>query len=241
MTKQPDPVEIKVNIGGKVDDALTALGLNEGEPREIWFIDDLTVGARPQLPLLSNGVILRLRRRKKREDSTVKLRPCRRSQLMNPWDLLPEVDSDFRIEGDWSRKRRVLAASYVADLEPGTIEHALEGGGHIANVFSEPQRAFLSACGDVGVALSGVSALDPIASRQWKDFSIGSVDNVAAERWTVAGLDFLELSVRVTTGLSDAAAQQSALEKEVLARGLEFDKSEEPKTERVMKLLAGLD
>ena len=43
------------------------------------------------------------------------------------------------------------------------------------------------------------------------------------------------------TGASDAAAQQSALETEVLARGLKFDDSKDPKTERIMKRLAGLD
>jgi hypothetical protein len=41
---------------------------------------------------------------------------------------------------------------------------------------------------------------------------------VGAERWTVTGLDFLELSIRVTTGVSDAAAQQDALADEVLTR-----------------------
>ena len=99
MTQQPDPIEIKVNVAGKVDDALAALGLDEGAPREVWFLDDLTEGARPPLPLLSNGIILRVRRRKKKEDSTVKLRPCRRSQLVSRWDARPAEDSDYRIEG----------------------------------------------------------------------------------------------------------------------------------------------
>ena len=147
MTQQPDPIEIKVNVAGKVDDALAALGLDEGAPREVWFLDDLTEGARPPLPLLSNGIILRVRRRKKKEDSTVKLRPCRRSQLVSRWDARPAEDSDYRIEGDWSRERHVLAASCVADLQPGTIDRALEDGGHVADLFGEPQRAFLSAWG----------------------------------------------------------------------------------------------
>ena len=182
-----------------------------------------------------------MRRRKKKEDSTVKLRPCRRSQLVSRWDPWPAEDSDYRIEGDWSRERHVLAASCVADLQPGTIDRALEDGGHVADLFGEPQRAFLSACGAIGVAFGGVGVLGPIASTQWKKFSVGGVDNVAAERWTAAGEDFLELSIRVMTGASDAAAQQSALETEVLARGLKFDDSKDPKTERIMKRLAGLD
>jgi hypothetical protein len=63
---ESDPIEIKVNIAGKVDDALTALELDEGEPRDVWFLDDLTEGAAP-LPLLTAGVILRLRRHKRKQ------------------------------------------------------------------------------------------------------------------------------------------------------------------------------
>jgi hypothetical protein len=241
---EPDPIEVKVNIKGNVDDALTGLQLDEGEPREVWFVEDLTDGV--ELPLLSAGVILRLRRRTKKnnktkEDSTVKLRPCRRSQLISPWDVMPAPEADYRVEGDRSRKRQVIAASYQADLQPGTIERVLEGGGHIRDVFTEPQRAFLSGCAAIQVAFSGVSALKPIASTTWKDFSVGDVENVAAERWTVAGMDFLELSLRVTTGRSDAEALQRALMDTVVARGLELDDNEEPKTTRVMKHLAGLD
>lgn len=249
---KPDPIEIKVNIAGDVDRALAALGLGEGEPREVWFLDDLTDGARPPLPLLNAGIVLRLRRKggggkagdragnKPKEDSTVKLRPCRRSQLISPWDARPAEDSDYRIEGDWSRTSHVLAASYVSELAPGDIADALDGG-HLAKAFTGPQRAFLSDCGAVAVALSGVTALKPIASRVWKDFTLGAVEHVDAERWTVAGLDFLELSIRVTTGEGDAVKQQFVLAEAVLERGLEFDDSDAPKTVRVMRRLAGLD
>ena len=40
--KEPDAIEIKVNIGGNVDRALTALGLDGGKARQVWFLDDLT-------------------------------------------------------------------------------------------------------------------------------------------------------------------------------------------------------
>lgn len=36
------PVEIKVNVAGPVQDALTALGLDGGSQRRIWFFEDLT-------------------------------------------------------------------------------------------------------------------------------------------------------------------------------------------------------
>jgi hypothetical protein len=236
-----DPIEIKVNVGGDVDDALGALGLGQGEPRQVWFLDDFTEGIDP-LPLLNNGVVVRLRRRINtgKEQSTVKLRPCRRSQLAGPWDVAPPDNPDYRIEGDWSRKRHTLAASFVAGLEKGTIDRALAPGGDIADLISADQRDFLSACGAIRVAFGGVGALRPIAAIQWEDVSLGNVKNVAAERWTVDNIDTLELSIRITTGPDDARTQQDLLEQEVLARGLPFDENTKPKTERVMRQLAGL-
>ena len=239
-----DPIEIKVNIGGNVERALTALGLGEGRTREVWFLDDLTEGLDEPLPLLTEDIILRLRRRDNgKEDSTVKLRPCRRSQLAGKWAAAPPDDEQYRIEGDWSRLRRVLAASCVADLERGTIENALDGSGQIADLFSDPQREFLADCGQIRVALGAVSVLGAraIAATQWKDFSVGTVPNVVAERWTIDELDFLELSIRVDSGAEDAAAAQRTLQDEVASRGLEFDNNDRPKTKRVMKRLAGLE
>jgi hypothetical protein len=237
-----DAIEIKVNIGGDVEYAITALGLNGGKQRQVWFLDDLTEGSSPPLPLLSAGIILRLRRRENgNEDSTVKLRPCRQSQLTFPWHAALSGEPEYRIEGDWSQKRHLLAASSVADIEPRTIDYVIYGDGHILDAFTEPQRDFLAECGEIRVALTGVAALKPIASTQWKDVSIGSRADVAAERWTVAGLDFLELSIRVTSGADEAIAQQRALVDEIRARGLALDDNDAAKTARVMKRLAGLD
>jgi hypothetical protein len=239
---EPSAIEIKLNIAGDVDQARSALGLDSGKKRKVWFLDDLTDGARPTLPLLSAGIVLRLRRRDSgKEDSTVKMRPCRWSQLVSPWDVPLTRDPDFRVEGDWSCTRHVLAASQVADIDEGTIERAISDSDRIGDAFTQAQLNFLADCGEIRVALHGVTALDPIAATQWKDFSLGGLDEVTAERWTVAGLDFLELSVRVSGGAAEATARQRALIEEVLARGLTVDDSEESKTLRVMKRVAGLD
>ncbi|MCV7204258.1 hypothetical protein B7435_21960 [Mycolicibacterium peregrinum] len=76
-----------------------------------------------------------------------------------------------------------------------------------------------------------------ISAIQWKNATIGVVDHVSAERWTVAGADFLELSIRVTD-VHQALGRQQALTDEVMSRGLSLDDADEPKTLRVMKLLA---
>ena len=85
------PVEIKVNVAGPVQDALTILGLNGGDERRIWFLEDLTPGLPQHLPMLETGQIFRVRLDEKKNgsweaDATVKLRPARRTQLPHPWD-----------------------------------------------------------------------------------------------------------------------------------------------------------
>lgn len=235
---EPSAVEIKLNIEGSVDHALSVLGLTDGKARRVWFLDDLTEGARPPLPLLSAGIVLRLRRnRDGGEDSTVKLRPCRWSQLVGQWGDIPDHDADLTVEGDWSRSKHVLAASCKAELDEGSIESALEGDGRLVKAFTKSQLDFLADCGEIRVAFGGLTPLGPIAATQWKNVTIGAVDHVSAERWTVAGADFLELSIRVTD-VDQAVERQQALTGEVTSRGLALDDADEPKTLRVMKLLA---
>ncbi|MEW2480127.1 hypothetical protein AB0876_11100 [Mycobacterium sp. NPDC049093] len=234
----PSAVEIKVNVKGDVDHALSLLGLSGGKSRKVWFLDDLTEGARPVLPLLSAGIVLRLRRNKDGgEDSTVKLRPCRWSQLAGQWGERSGGDTDLTVEGDWSRSKHVLAASCKADLDEGSIESALDEDGRLVNAFTKSQLDFLADCGEIRVAFGGLTLLGPIAAIQWKNMKIGAVDHVSAERWTIAGADFLELSIRVTH-VDQARGRQQALTDEVTSRGLALDDADEPKTLRVMKLLA---
>ena len=79
-------VEIKVSLSDRqVARAVKVLKLGgNGKPRTIGFIEDTTVGA--QLPLFQQGVVLRVRQTQDDDDdSTVKLRPCRRSQLAESW------------------------------------------------------------------------------------------------------------------------------------------------------------
>ncbi len=81
-----DGVEIEVSIAGtEVPSALDALGIgDDGQRRGIGFIEDSTVGV--ELPLFHHGVVLRVREIDDDEDdSTVKLRPCRRSQVTEQW------------------------------------------------------------------------------------------------------------------------------------------------------------
>jgi hypothetical protein len=74
-----DGIEVKVSLDNSSGlDTIGALELTEqGNERDIYFLEDSTVGT--SLPLFNQGVVLRIRRIDDgADDSTVKLRPCRR-------------------------------------------------------------------------------------------------------------------------------------------------------------------
>lgn len=258
------PTEIKITIGGavdtgstgEVDNALRTLGLDDGDRRWVWFLEDLTPGV-TALPLLSAGVIVRLRLNPRNNapdeaDSAIKLRPARRSQLLPPWHG-PHQDDDgkYRIEADWAGRKRVLAASCVADVPPEHVpvpyEQATGDSGDDGGrwspeaAFSSAQHDFLRTCTRLPVALGGLTCLGPVQARRWKNISLhlprGTGKEVVAERWTVGELDFLELSVRVDAG-GDARAAQTGFEAAVRAAGLHFPEEQETKTRRVLQYLA---
>jgi hypothetical protein len=234
-----DGVEIKVSLAGsRLDEALEALGLcDDGERRSVSFLEDATVGA--ELPLFRHGIVLRVRQTGEDEDSTVKLRPCRRTQLTQEW--LSEEGGDgwrLRVEEDWAATRRSLAASCVSDLPEGRIAAVRDGTAPVRRLFGEGQRRFLAECAGMRIDLDALSLLPAVAAIRWEDVRVGDVDEVVVERWTLDGLDFLELSVRKKS-VDKAASAQRKLERELADRHLERD-DDTSKTERVLRHLVGL-
>jgi hypothetical protein len=235
-----DGVEVKVSIGGPdVAAAVAALGLGPGGgPRGIGFIEDATVGM--VLPLFHQGVVLRVRQVEGEEgDATVKLRPCRRSQLTASWlDQKKGAGWKLRVEEDWAGTRRVLAASNVADLEQDLIAAVLAGTEPVHRLFTDGQQRFLSDCVRMPLNLDALTLLPMVTATRWDDVEVKGVKDVVAERWRIDDLDFLELSLK-KDGVDEARSAQAQLEQGVQALGLERD-DDTSKTERVLAHLVGL-
>ncbi|MFF0990700.1 hypothetical protein [Kocuria nitroreducens] len=260
------PVEIKITVGGdptesppgSVDEAVQALELPDGRARRIWFLEDLTPGLTQHLPMLETGQIFRVRLDEKKNgsreaDATVKLRPARRTQLPHPWDRAhsageaPKDGTDgyeYRIEEDWAGTRRFLAASLKVDIDPVrlTPEDAPEDSRQSAlpprEVFGEHHQRFLAACADRRVVLAALTPLGPIEGTRWKDVKVGKFTTMV-ERWTVEGLDFLELSIQLEAGSKgDPLERLIAFSTAVAARGLNPFSRQETKTRRVLEHLA---
>ncbi|MET1088444.1 MAG: hypothetical protein ABWY04_15210 [Arthrobacter sp.] len=225
------PVEIKVNVAGPAADALSALELAGGSSRQIWFLEDLTPGFEPALPLLAAGVLLRLRRGQS-DDSTIKLRPCRRTQLPPEWtDKIVSGDAfEYRVEADWTGERRSLAASAVRELEQGLIGDVTLDGADPGLLFDRRQQDFIRSCADFRVAFGGLTPLGPIEATKWKKVAIGEFET-NVERWTVGSLDFLEVSIRSE---DNPEQHQHRFESAIRAAGLTIDDSPDSKTRRVL-------
>jgi hypothetical protein len=238
---RPQSVEIKVTVAGdEVGKAISALGLTGGRRWSILFCEDVTAGA-ASTPLLDLGVILRARTKSETKgDSTVKLRPCRWSQL-DPEHFANSDDgtTELKIEADWAGSARRLTASMTADWSGHRWTEVQAGDEPPAELFNQQQRQFLERCGSGRVNLAALTALPAFAAVRWDAFpaTVDGVDlSVRAERWTVDGAgDYLELSILST--VEQGAVDQAALQRFVAGNGLTAEASERNKTERVLDAL----
>jgi hypothetical protein len=236
-----DGVEVKTNIDDDdVERALEVMDLNDETPMQIWFYEDTTVGFAP-LPLLEAGICIRLRvKTPSKGDCTVKLRPCRASQLTSRWRTLEEDGAlEMRVEQDWSGARHVLAASLEAALSDAVIAAAADAVADAtpSELLDVDQRDYLAECTGVPVDVAGLTRLGPIAATRWDVGGVLGDLGVRAERWQVAGTTMLELSAKTDDEAAASGAQQDLLE-EVARLGLHVATEEVTKTRRVLTALA---
>jgi hypothetical protein len=242
-----DGVEIKVTLeGAQTRSAVRALHLPDRPQWQIYFCEDAPAGTSPGTPLLDLGVILRARRKPDgQDDTTVKLRPCRRSQLPDFWLAARKGEDDegddweFKLEADWSGESRVLAASCSADRPNGVVSGAGEGDGAVGGLLQAQQTAFLQDCAGVRVNLATLTLLPPVTATRWKEIEGAPPElGARAERWTVDDLDFLEISV--VADLDEAPTKQAALTRYVTEMGLAVKKAPVSKTQQVLRHLVEL-
>jgi hypothetical protein len=235
-----DDVEIKVSVAGdRTPAAVQALGLSPGRPAwQIYFCEDVTAGLSAGTPLLDAGVILRARDKPGgKDDTTVKLRPCRRSQFPGRWLAAEKGDDwELELEADWSGTRRLLAASLTADRRAGVVAAVAQGDGAVEDLFVDEQLAFLRDCASIGINLGTLTVLPPVTATRWASVESAPAGlDVRAERWTVGTLDFLELST--VAGVGEARATQDLLVGFVRSRGIDAPPGQETKTRQVLQHL----
>jgi hypothetical protein len=236
-----DGVEIKVTLGPDVTEhAVQELELPKKPSWQIWFWEDVTAGITPTTPLLDCGVILRARHRDDGDDDvTIKLRPCRRSQLTDRWlaerkGRTEDGDAwDLKLEADWSGDRSVLATSFTCDRPADVVQAAGRGSRPVEDLFTADQLDFLQDCSGTAINLGTLAVLPPVTATRWNEVAAAPNKlDVRAERWTVGDLDFLELSV--VADLEKARRSQAALNAFVWSRGLAIGSQQVSKTRQVL-------
>ncbi len=235
-----DGVEIKVTLGAdQVDAGLAAFALAAGaaERRRIWFCEYLSGSSGPTaLPLLSRGVIVRVRKREDhRHDSTLKLRGPEGCIDPDAWRQRTRAFAkDARIEGDWVGDRHLLSASLDSHIEDGRIKEVLaERPPRVSRLLSQAQEDL---AGEWLLGLGRLELLGPIRALKWDPGVEGLEHGIAAELWELDDrLRFLELSVREE---HDPIGAQRRLEDAVRRAGLDFGSIQETKTRMVLEHLA---
>jgi hypothetical protein len=239
---RPGSVEIKVTLAGSnVGDAITRLGLPEGQAWRILFCEDVTAGVAPLTPLLDIGVVLRARNKSgSKGDSTVKLRPCRWSQLSEDFFTNHKNGTaELKIEADWAGPKRTLATSLTMEWDDDRVAAVRSGKLPTAAFFENDQRRFLQQCSNGRVNFDALVALADITATRWKEFPAevnGRDLSIRAERWIIGGaMDFLELSI--VCDLDRAERDQAALQYFLAKHSLSVEQSQENKTQRVLSYL----
>jgi hypothetical protein len=241
--RRTDIVELKVTLSPEqarvagLRDACLGRGLS----RRLWFCEQS--GARPdRLPLLDSGVILRLRETRDRPDeTTARLRPCRRSRLTADWSEPRQLGVErLAFVADWSGDSRALSVSLTSRHPAGTVARAVSGGGPPGTLFTAVQQGFLTACADHSVPYGDLTAFGPVTVHWWPTLMWSRMP-LTVERWTAASssgarLDVVELSRRVDRPGAEIA--QLALESGLRRRGVDpGDCAQGSKTRRVLELL----
>ncbi|TCJ96681.1 hypothetical protein [Nocardia alba] len=200
------PIEIKVNLDGDVAAALRRLRCLDtvAAHRDIWFAEPPHPGTVGAPTLLSSRIVIRLRSGEEHDDLTVKLRPCVRSQLTGRWAApFTEPGVRYRIESDWSADRRMLSASAISSRPPGTLRAVATRGVDVTDALHSAQRQFLVSCTPPGVAVDHLRAIGPVSSARWTGVPVGNL-RADVERWNTAGLDLVELSLKVAPQQGDS-------------------------------------
>jgi hypothetical protein len=212
------------------------LGLAQAEHRSIWFGDRLASQADTvELPLLSRGIILRIRQREgEDDDATLKLRGPEGCIDPGLWgERTKSFGKRAKLEGDWAGRRHLLSASLNGKIDDGRINEVVaEQPQQIKRLLSDAQQALAD---ELLVPLDEVQLLGPVRAAKWTP-GMGELGDIAAELWEVDDrLRFLELSVLAK---DDPLGHQQRLEETVRNHSLEVDPVAATKTRTVLEHFA---
>jgi hypothetical protein len=215
-------VELKITVrADEIDLGLSALAVEDAdaELREIYFYDT------PELALYEAGMILRARvRHGGEDDTTVKLRPLRASQVAKKWFSVKGFKCEIDRVGDVGTE----ACSLTRPEDADDIDDVAAGQASVKSLFSDQQEELAGRYGEEP-DWSELATLGPVDASVWTLEVEELPEDLTVELWTLPDESrILELSMRVDAKEADGAAEALAAFAGDL--GLDPSSQEESKT-----------
>jgi hypothetical protein len=216
------PHELKISLQPDDLDKLLAaamLSKTDCKERKIWLFDT------PDRAMKKCGVTLRLRKKKKGGDFTVKVRPVLVARLQGRWLKAQKLE----VEADVVDGGPLLSAALEHELAPGKVIESADDAFRPA-LLTPLQKAMLWELADFELPVAKLQRTQPAEARVWR------TGNLVIEYWALPkGTDALEVSSTV----SGSQLQPTRLWLETLldAAKVRRAKVQATKTEQLLKTL----
>ncbi len=214
-------VEVKLLLApGQTQDAIQALKAKKETPSHVYFFDTAS------LDLLSQGVILRLRRGVEGE-LTVKMRHQQGKTFADPSDGRESFKCEVDFVGGQGRPSYSLQTAYPDAPVP-------ESGKDLYQSLSAAQKQLLKES-QVSIDWSRVKRVADIQSTAWRSKSIAGFDKLALELWQFPGGQILELSTKGPPNSGPSTGDE--LRSLAKSKGLTLNSDQRPKTTTVLEAI----
>jgi hypothetical protein len=216
------PHELKISLQPDDLDKLLAaamLSKTDCKERKIWLFDT------PDRGLKKAGITLRLRKKKKGGDFTIKVRPVLLDRLQGRWLKAQKLE----VEADVVDGHRLLSAAMAHELAPGKVIESSEDAFRPA-LLTPLQKTMLQELADLELPADKLQRTLPAVARVWR------TGNLVIEHWALPkGTEALEVSSTV----SGSQLQPTRLWLETLldAAKVRRAKVQTTKTEQLLKTL----
>jgi len=225
-----DSVELKLTVpDGDQRSAVRALEMDplEAELRQVFFFDT------PDLALNQHGVIVRVRRTTRGDDSVVKLRPVVPSEISADLRSL----KGFGVEVDAMPGGFVCSGRMQRKMRAGKVKEALAGERSLTSLFDKKQRAFFADCAPDGISIEDLTLLGPIMVMKLKFSPSGYDGRLVAELWLYPdGSRILELSTKAAT--TDAFEVAARTRQFLQQRGVDLAGEQQTKTRTALEFFS---
>jgi CYTH domain len=214
-------VEVKLLLApSEAQNAIQALKAKKETPTHVYFFDT------DSLDLLSQGVILRLRRGADSE-LTVKMRHPQGKAFADPSGGRESFKCEVDFVGGQGRPSYSLQTAYPETVVP-------DSGKALYQSLSAAQKQLLKES-QASIDWSRVKRIADIQSTAWRSKSIPGFDKLALELWQFPGGQILELSTKgpPNSGPSTGDELRSLAD----SRGLKLNSDQRPKTTTVLEAI----